>query len=223
MLGAEARVEPDAFPFRFLNLLASCRDFIEVLQAVHVDLGHALADGLARHIQGQAHFIGRFRLARRQRFQRRRRLVQRHAQFRLTHPRKLLDLAHHRTSGVEGDVAAANDDDLAAERNPVTQVDVQQEINRPQHPVELHALDGQLAALVRADAQKHRLVALALQVRKGKVAPEPAVVENLHPKRLNGLDFRLDDLARQPVFRHAQHQHPAAQVLRLEHGRRKAH
>ena len=59
-------------------------------------------------------------------------------------------------------------DDFAAERNPVTQVDIQQEVNRPQHPVKLHPFDGQLAALVRANAQEHRLVALSFQVRGGK-------------------------------------------------------
>ena len=92
--------------------------------------------------------------------------MQRHAQFRLAHPRKLLRLADDRARHVEGDVAAADDDDFAAERHAETQVDVQQELNRPQHAVELHAFDGQLAALVRADAEEHRLVALLLQVRQ---------------------------------------------------------
>ena len=98
-------------------------------------------------------------------------MVQRHAQFRFAHPCELLGLTHYRTRGIERDVAAANHDDLAAECNSITQVDVQQEVNRAQHPVKLHPLDGQLAALVRTNAQKHRFVALALQVREGKVAP----------------------------------------------------
>ena len=118
---AEARVEPDAFLFRLLDLLARGRDFVEVLQAIHVDLGHALADGFARHVQGEAHLVGRFRLARGQLLQRRRGLVQRHAQFRLAHPRKLFRLAHDRARRVEGDVAAADDDDFAPERHAVTQ------------------------------------------------------------------------------------------------------
>ena len=149
--------------------------------------------------------------------------MQRRAQFRLAHARKLFRLAHDRTRHVEGDIAAADDDDFAAERHAVPKVDVQQEINRPQHAVELHALDGQLAAFVRADAQEHRFVALLLEVREGEFAAEPGVQADLHAERLDRRDFRLDDFARQPVFGHAEHQHPARQVLRLEDRRRKAH
>ena len=148
--------------------------------------------------------------------------MQRHAQFRLAHAANFSAWRTTERAASKRDVAAANDDDFAAKRHPVTQVDVQQEFNCPQYSVELHALDGQLAALVRADPQKHRFVALFLQVRKGNVLAKPPVAPNLHAERLNGLDFRLDDFARQPVFRHAQHQHAAGQVLRLEYRRGKS-
>ena len=114
---AEARVEPDAFLFRLFDFLARAGDFVEALQAIHVDFRHALADGFPRHVQSEAHFVGRLRLARGQLLQRRRGLMQRLTQFRLAHPRKFLRLADDRARHVESDVAAADDDHLAAERH----------------------------------------------------------------------------------------------------------
>ena len=216
-------MEPDAFLFRLLDFLARGGNLVEALQAIHVDFGHALADGFPRHVQGEAHLVGRFRFARGQLFQRGRGLMQRLAQFRLAHPRKLFRLADDRARHVESDVAAADDDDFAAEGHAITEVDVQQEINRAQHAVELHALDGQLAAFVRADAEEHGFKALLLEISKSEVLAEPGVQANLHAERFDGGDFRPDDFARQPVFGHAEHQHAARQIVRLENRRSESH
>src|ERR1035437_1607424 len=138
--GPETRVEPDAFLFRLFDFLVRARDFVEALQAIHVDFRHALADSFPGDIQRQAHFVRRFRFARSQLLQGRRGLVQRPTQFRLAHPRKLFRLADHRARHVESNVAAADDDDFAAERDAETEVDVEQKFNGPQHAVELHTL-----------------------------------------------------------------------------------
>ena len=167
----EAGVQSDAFVFRLFDFLTRRRDFVEVFQAIHVDFRHAFADGFARHIEREAHFVGRFGLAGGQLFQRGSGLMQGHAQFRLAHAGELLGLAHHRARDVEGDVAAADDHDLAAERDAKPEVDVEQKLDRAQHAVELHAFDGQLAALVRADAEEDRLEALLLQIGEGEVRP----------------------------------------------------
>ena len=42
-----------------LDFLPGGRDFVEVLQAIHVDLRHAFADRLAGHVQRQPHFVRR--------------------------------------------------------------------------------------------------------------------------------------------------------------------
>src|SRR5208337_5336015 len=76
-LRAEARVEPDAFLFCLLDLLACGRDLVKVFQTIHVDLWHPLADGFTRHVQREAHLVGRFRLARGQLLQSRRGPAQR--------------------------------------------------------------------------------------------------------------------------------------------------
>jgi hypothetical protein len=55
---------------------------------------------------------------RRQLLQGRGGLMQRLAQFRLAHPGKFLRLADDRARHVEGDIAAADDDDLAARAKP---------------------------------------------------------------------------------------------------------
>src|SRR5450631_891588 len=52
--GAEPRVEPNPFFFRFFDLLARRRNFVEVLQTIHVDFRHTLANGFARHVQGES-------------------------------------------------------------------------------------------------------------------------------------------------------------------------
>ena len=115
---AEARVEPDAFLFGLLDLLAGGGDFIEVLQAVHVDLGHALADGFARHVQGQAHFVGRFRSRARSIPPAPRRPGASAARNSASLiPANFSAWRTTERADVEGHVAAADDDDFAAERD----------------------------------------------------------------------------------------------------------
>jgi hypothetical protein len=92
---------------------------------------------------------------------------------------------------------------LRPERNPEAEVDVQQKLDRPQHPVQLHAFDAQLAAFVRANAQKDSFVALFLQIGKGKVLTRAVCSRDFHAERLNRGDFRTDDFSRQPIFGHA--------------------
>src|SRR6516164_4826540 len=92
---AKARVEPDAFLFRFLDLLTGRRDLVKVFQTIHVDLGDTLADGFTRDIQRKAHLVGGFDLTRGQLLDRRRGLAQSLTQFSLAHPRKHFRLPHN--------------------------------------------------------------------------------------------------------------------------------
>src|SRR6266566_4328337 len=102
------------------------------------------------------------------------------AQFRLAHSRKHFRLADNRTRHIEGDITAADDNDFAAECHAKAKVDVEQELSRPQHTVELHTLDSQIAAFVRTDAKEHGFVALLFQVLQIEFATEPHVQSDLH-------------------------------------------
>ncbi len=200
-----AGVQPDPFPLGLLDFLAGGRDLVEVFQAIHLDCRGAFTDRFARHIQRHPQ-IRRCLLL-----------------FLLLYGRRCCRRAamtHHRARHIKRDVAATNHHHLAPHRHAVTEVDVEKKINRPQHPVVLHAFDRQFAALVRADREKDRLEPFLLEIGQQEIAAQPLVVADLDPERLDRPDLRRHDLARQPVFRHAEHQHPAGHGLGLEHGRR---
>jgi len=58
--------------------------------------------------------------------------------------------------------------DFAAKRDPVAQIDVQQKIDRAEHTIQLHAFNARSRLFVRADADKDRFVSLTLQVFEQK-------------------------------------------------------
>src|SRR6516165_5081229 len=218
---AKARVEPDAFLFRFLDLLTGRRDLVEVLQTVHVHLGDALADSFACDVQREAHLVGCFDLTRGQLLERRCGFAQSLAQFGLAHPRKHFCLADNGTRHVEGHVTASDYNNFTPECDTKAEIYIEQEFNRPKHSVELNTFDRQIATLVRTDAQKHGFEPLLFQVGQFEFPTELVLQANFNTERLDRSDFCMDNLPRQPVFGDSQYQHSARRAVRLKHRYRK--
>ena len=115
-------------------------------------------------------------------------------------------------------VTATNDQHLLAQVQVVAaQVDVDQEIHRPQHPIELLAFDIQVAALIGADGDKNG-VEIPPQVLQAKVGAQNLVEFQLGSQGEDGLYFQLDQLARQAIFGNPQAQHPTRHRSSLEDG-----
>ena len=72
------------------------------------------------------------------------------------------DLARSRSRNVHGDVAAADDDDLLADRELVAKIHVEEKLYAAMHAVEIYARDGQVAAAVCPNRDQHRVIALVL-------------------------------------------------------------
>jgi len=85
-------MEPDAFALGLFDLFTGGGDFIDVLQAIHMNFRHAFANRLTGHVQSEAHLVGRFRLARGQLSSAEAAWCQCATQFRLAHAGKFFRL-----------------------------------------------------------------------------------------------------------------------------------
>ena len=120
--------------------------------------------------------------------------------------------------GVERHVAAADHDDLVADRGRAAEVELAQELDGADHAVEVVAGQRRLGALLQAGGQVDGLVALLEEAVDGEVrAGAPAQLQ-VDAERQDLVDLALDDLVRQAVVRDAGAQHAAGDRLRLEDG-----
>ncbi len=144
--------------------------------------------------------------------------VRRVGQSRRRAGRVISGLTQHRTGDVIGNVAAADDDDVAANVKTLPQRDGPQEVDaaidtRP-------ALAGQPKSPRRlgADRDQHgREVTPELGERN--VFPDRDAATNLDPERLDHRDLGRDHTAWQPIRRDAQGEHPSRPGLDLENDR----
>ncbi len=123
-----------------------------------------------------------------------------------------------RARHIHRDVATADDDDTLAQIEVVAaEIDVDQEIDRAQHTVELFAFDVELAAGIGADADEDGIIFLA-QIGHREVAAQRLIELKRGAQREDRFDFEIDQFARQSIFRHAEFQHAARYGRRLEDG-----
>src|SRR5262245_9635076 len=201
--GAALRMEDHAFALGLLEFFAALRGahhghLVEGFEADHVDFGRASADGGARHVERRLHFAGVGVL-----------IVTIGAGF-------FQSRAQSHPRGVESDEAAADDQNLLAEIDAITVVDVDQVINGLDHAVKLRALNLQVAPSLHADAQEDRLVAFVAQLLQAELCGERRVVANLDAELFDLGDLFVDDRARQSEFGDAVKHHSARLIGRLE-------
>src|SRR5262245_100277 len=201
--GAALRMEDHAFALGLLEFFAALRGahhghLVEGFEADHVDFGRASADGGARHVERRLHFAGVGVL-----------IVTIGAGF-------FQSRAQSHPRGVESDEAAADDQNLLAEIDAITVVDVDQVINGLDHAVKLRALNLQVAPFLHPDAQEDRLVAFVAQLLQAELCRERRVVSNLNAELFDLGDFLVDDRARQSEFGDAVKHHSARLIGRLE-------
>ena len=123
--------------------------------------------------------------------------------------------------GVERHVAATDDDDPAAEVDAEAPVDVEQELDRRQHAVELVAGQVEVAPSPAPDGHEQRLVTVQ-QLRDRHVDADPERELDVDAELDDGLDLAGDEPAGEAVLGDAEHHHPAEAVGRLVDGHRMA-
>ena len=126
--------------------------------------------------------------------------------------------AHRGARRVERDEAAADHDDASSHVDPVAAVDVEQEVDRLDHAVEVAAIDGQVAAVPGADAEEDRRVAVGAQLARCRTSAVSGRLKiELDPEVTDLGDLPVDDLAWQAVLGNAVAHHAAAVLHRLEY------
>src|SRR5262249_49625628 len=171
---------------------------VKGFEADHGGFGRAGADGRAGHIERRLLFAGV-------------------GVFIVTISASLFQTrAQGHPRGVERDEAAADDQNLLAEIDAITVVDVDQVINGLDHAVKLRAFDLQVAPYLDADAQEDRLVAFVAQPLKAELGGEGRVVANPDAELFYLGDFLVNDRARQSEFWDAVKHHSARLIGRLE-------
>src|SRR5208282_3347217 len=108
---------------------------------------------------------------------------------------------------VNRDVAAANHDHFFTNFKAVAQVHVEKKIDAFDHAVEFVAGEIQVAAAVQTEGHENSLITLAAQIFQGEVAAQAHVEFQLGPEIQDFADLRLQDVARQAIFRDAQMHH----------------
>ena len=126
-----------------------------------------------------------------------------------------------RAGRVERHVSAADDDHPAPELDLEAAVDVEQELDGAQHPVELVTGQIQAPSPARADGEEQRLMARQ-QVSQRHVVTDAARELHVDAELQDGVDLASDDPARQSILGDAQHHHPSKPVGGLVDGDRMA-
>ena len=121
--------------------------------------------------------------------------------------------------GVDGHVAAADDDRATAGGMAVAEGHVPQEVNGFDHlRIVVFPGDVELEGLVGADSEEHGLEALRLEALPAEVLPVAGVELERDTQFLEHGDLAVDDLPGQPVARDAEHHHAAGDRKCFEHG-----
>ena len=122
----------------------------------------------------------------------------------------LHNLAGCRARYVHRHISAADDDDFLPDRELVSQVHIQQEVNSFVHSIKIDTWDTEIAATMRSHGDQHGIEALPPQFGNRKVAPGSMIQLQRDVSRLQNLaDLRLHHASRQSVFRDSQIQHSA--------------
>ena len=79
------------------------------------------------------------------------------------------DLTERAPGRVQRNVASPDDDHVVAELDPVPEVDVQEEVHRAKHAVEVDTGDLKIAAPHRTDAEEHRSESVLLERGQAEV------------------------------------------------------
>ena len=126
---------------------------------------------------------------------------------------------HGRAAGVEGHVAAADDDHVLAHVDGRAEGGVAQQIDRREDALGVVAGDRQRAAALQADAQVDGLVAVAQQRVDREVGAGGLAALQLDAERQNAVDVLLQHVGLgQAVLGDAEAQHAARFGLGLEDG-----
>jgi len=118
---------------------------------------------------------------------------------------------------VHGDVAAADDEDVATNGELVSEIDVEEEIDTAMNAIEVNAGDGEIAAAVGADGQKNGVESLLAEFGDLKVTAGAVIefqVDVASGKNLADLGF--DDVAGETVLGDAEIEHAAGDGSGLE-------
>src|SRR6185503_19126337 len=201
---AAAGQEPDPLPPRLLELFvplrrAQDRHFVELLERDDGDFACAAADGRARRVEGFLHAgVGVRRIR-----------------------RLLVVLARHAPGGprrVEGDEAAADHDDAAAEVHAIAAVDVEQVVDGLDHAVLFDARRFEIAAARHADGQEDRFEALGAQLGEPERRRQRPRRFESYAEREDLVDLGADEGARKAVLGNAEAHHAAGLFGRVEDG-----
>ncbi len=185
---AEAGVNNDALLLCLFNFLDSCRHFITPFDAYDVHLARAQTQSGKRDVD---HLVGGYG------GQVLRPLFGLH--FVLPH-----DFTCSRAGHVHGHVAAANDDNLLADGELVSQVYVQEKIDSFVHAIQIDTGNGKIAAAVGAHRNQHSIKSLRAQIFNGEILSRALVEFQRDIARLQNFPhLRFHYIARQPVLRNA--------------------
>jgi hypothetical protein len=126
-------------------------------------------------------------------------------------------------SHIHSHVAAADDDNLLADGEPVTEIHIEQKIDALVDSVQIHAGNGEVAAAVRADCDQNG-IEVSPQIGDGEIAAgrmvqfqsDVAGGENL-------AHLRFHHVAGQTIFGQAEIEHAAGHLRRFKDGDGVAH
>ena len=125
----------------------------------------------------------------------------------------------HRGAGhVHGDVAAADHDDLFADRGPGPGVDLAQEVDAAPDALQLLARDAEGGGLLCADAEIEGVIALLAQLLDGDVLADLHAAAEDHAQLLEHVDLRVEHGLLQTEARDAVAEHAAGQLVLVEDG-----
>ena len=129
--------------------------------------------------------------------------------------------AQGRAAGVEGHVAAADDDDVLAHVDLLAERGGLEQAHRVEHARGVRARDGQRAATLQADGEVHGLVAAAVLLHEAvdrEVHAGGLAALQVDAEREHAVDVLLQGGLGQAVLGDAEAQHAARLGLALEHG-----
>jgi len=120
--------------------------------------------------------------------------------------------------GIHGNIAAADHGHSIAQDDVLPQVDPAQKVRTRVDPFQVLALYPKDLAFVGSNGQEESLVALLAQLSNGEVPAQVHPGSKLDPQVTDDLDFRFDDIPRQPIRGDAHRQHPAQDRQLFENG-----
>ena len=121
-------------------------------------------------------------------------------------------LPQRRQGDVDGDVAAADDDDPRPDSDRFAAAHGPQEVDPAEHEGLLDTVDLDQARLLRAEPEEHGVVVLAERLQ---AADRGAGVDR-DPQHTDLVDLLVEQVGRQAIGRNSVAEHPAGLLLRLE-------